>query len=44
MGAARLLRAKPGLMLFQNTNDLRFAETASLNRLSVEPENAINSN
>jgi hypothetical protein len=41
MLAAQFLRAKPGLMLFQNANDLFFAETASLHRLAPQLENRL---
>jgi|GEM_PF-6010562 len=44
MLAAKLLRAKPSLMLLQNANDLFFAETASLHRLSPQLENRLTSN
>src|SRR6056297_3369520 len=39
MLAAKFLCARPGLMLLQNANDLFFAETASLHRLSPRLEN-----
>lgn len=44
MLATQLLRAKPSLMLFQITNDLFFAETASLHCLSHQLENRLTSN
>jgi hypothetical protein len=41
MLSAQLLRAKTGLMLLQNANDLFFTETASLHRLSPQLENRL---
>ena len=38
---AQFLRAKPGLMLFQDANNLFFNETASLLRLSPLLENRL---
>ena len=40
----KLLRSKPSLMLFQYPNDLFFAETASLHRLSPQLENRLTQN
>ncbi len=42
--AALLLRAEPGLVLLQDANNLFFAETASLHRLSPQLENRLTSN
>src|SRR6056297_1312100 len=42
--AAQILCAQPSLVLLQNANDLFFAETASLHRLSPSVENRLTSN
>lgn len=44
MFPAELLGAYPGLVLFQNANDLLFAETAFPHRLSPRLENRLTSN
>jgi hypothetical protein len=44
MLAAQMHRPKPSLMLFLDSNDLFFAETASLHRLSPQLENSLTLN
>jgi hypothetical protein len=44
MLVAQIHRTKPSLMLFQDPNDLFFAETASLHLLSPQLENSLTLN